>query len=139
MVDSKFFNIPFATSGDKVTIPEAVQPGGAMSYTEGFGPDYERDPASDPLAKRVPRDETNELYYQLSNSLRFLQLYGLPEWYSVANGGPANYPISARVRYDAGSGMQVWISIVAANTAIPGSDATKWATRLDWRRGAAPV
>lgn len=127
MVDSKFFNIPFATSGDKATIPEAVQPGGAMSYTEGFGPDYERDPASDPLAKRVPRDETNEYLFQITNSLRFIQLYGLPEWYSVANGGPANYPLTARVRYDAGAGMQAWISLVAANTAIPGSDATKWA------------
>lgn len=126
MVDSKFFNIPFATSGDKATIPEPVQPGGGISYTQGFGPDYERDPTSDPLAKRVPRDETNEYLYQITNSLKFLQLYGLPEWYAPAS-GPANYPISARVRYDAGAGMQAWISLVATNTAVPGSDDTKWA------------
>lgn len=127
MVDSKFFGIPFATSGDKATIPEAVQPSGAISFTQGYGPDYERDPATDPLAKRVPRDETNELYYQITNSLRYLQLYGLPQYTSVADGGPANYPVTARVRHDAGAGMQAWVSLVASNTAVPGSDATKWA------------
>lgn len=127
MVDSKFFGIPFAVSGDKATIPEAVQPSGAISYTQGFGPDYERDPATDPLAKRVPRDETNEFYYQVSNAIKFIQLYGTPEWYAVDdNGDPVSYPLSARVRYDAGTGMQAWRSLIAGNTATPGSDATKW-------------
>lgn len=126
-VDSKFFNIPFATSGDKATIPEAVQPSGLISYTQGFGPDYERDPATDPLAKRVPRDETNEYLFQVTNSVKYLQWYGLPQYTSVADGGPANYPLTARVRHDAGAGMQAWISIVAANTAVPGADPTKWA------------
>lgn len=125
-VDSKFFNIPFATSGDKTVIPEAVQPSGVISYTQGYGPDYERDPATDPLAKRVPRDETNELYFEITNALRFIQLYGTPQWTAVADGGPTNYPISARVRYDAGAGMQAWRSIAATNTATPGSDITKW-------------
>lgn len=127
MADSKYFGIPFGTSGDKATIPEAVQPSGAISYTQGFGPDYERDPATDPLAKRVPRDETNELYFQVTNALKFLQLYGTPEWYAVDDAGnPVSYPLSARVRYNAGAGMQAWRSLVATNTATPGSDATKW-------------
>lgn len=127
MADSKYFGIPFGTSGDKATIPEAVQPSGAISYTQGYGPDYERDPATDPLAKRVPRDETNELYYQVTNALKFLQLYGTPEWYATDDAGnPVSYPLSARVRYDAGSGMQVWRSLEVSNTATPGSDATKW-------------
>lgn len=125
-VDSKFFNIPFATSGDKATIPEVVQPSGAISYTQGYGPDYERDPATDPLAKRVPRDETNEIYYEITLAIKYLQLYGTPQYTAVADGGPANYPISASVRYDAGAGMQRWRSLVATNTAVPGSDATKW-------------
>lgn len=127
MADSKYFGIPFATSGDKTAIPEATQPSGAISFTQGFGPDYERDPSTDPLAKRVPRDETNELYFQVTNALKFLQLYGTPEWYATDDAGnPVSYPLSARVRYDAGAGMQAWRSIVASNTAIPGSDATKW-------------
>lgn len=128
MADSKYFGIPFATSGDKATIPEATQPSGAISFTQGFGPDYERDPATDPLAKRVPRDETNELYFQVTNALKYLQLYGTPEWYALDGAGnPVSYPLSARVRHDAGAGMQAWRSLVASNTATPGSDATKWA------------
>lgn len=127
MVDSKFFSIPFAATGDRVAIPEVTQPGGAMSYQQGFGPAYELDPATDPAARRVPRDETNEYLYQLTNSVRFLQLYGAPEWYGVDDSGnDVSYPLSARVRYDAGAGMQAWRSIVAGNTATPGSDPTKW-------------
>lgn len=128
MADSKYFSIPFGTSGDKATIPEAVQPGGSISYAQGFGPDYERDPETDPLAKRVPRDETNEFYYQVSNALKFLQLYGAPEWYALDDSGNAvSYPVSAQVRHDAGAGMQVWRSLVATNVTEPGTDATKWA------------
>lgn len=121
--DSKLFNVPFGTSGDKATIPETTQPSGAVSFQQGFGPDYERDPGTDPLAKRVPRDETNELYYQITNTLKFLQLYGLPEWYAADDqGNPVSYPIVARVRH----GGFAWISIVANNTAEPGTDDTKW-------------
>lgn len=126
-VDSKFFNIPFGATGDRATIPEATQPSGAVSYQQGFGPDYERDPATDPLAKRVPRDETNEYIYQITNAVKYLQWFGLPQYTSIADGGPPNYPLAARVRYDAGAGMQAWVSLVATNTAVPGSDATKWA------------
>lgn len=121
--DSKFFGVPFGTSGDKATIPEASQPNGAVSYAQGFGPDYERDPATDPLAKRVPRDETNEFYFQMSNAIRFIQLYGQPEWYATDGAGsPVSYPVTARVRH-AGA---AWVSIAASNTAEPGTDPTKW-------------
>lgn len=128
MADSKLFNIPFGATGDRATIPEATQPGGQVSYQQGFGPDFERDPATDPLAKRVPRDETNEYLYQITNAIKFLQLYGAPEWYATDSTGTAvSYPLTARVRYDAGAGMRVWRSLVANNTATPGSDPTKWA------------
>lgn len=131
MVDSKYMGIPFGTSGDKATIPEATQPGGQVSYQQGFGPDYERDPATDPLAKRVPRDETNEFYFQVSNAIKFLQLYGAPEWYALDGAGnQVAYPLSARVRRDAGTGMQVWKSLVANNTSTPGSDPLKWALEI---------
>lgn len=139
MPDSKFFGIPFGASGDKATIPEATQPNGAISWQQGFGPDYERDPATDPLAKRVPRDETNEFYFQTSNALRFLQLYGAPEWYSVDGAGnPVSYPLSARVRHPVGGVMHTWQSISANNTAQPGTDPTKWISEeAGWNFGVA--
>ena len=125
--DSKYFGIPFATSGDRAVIPEASQPGGSVSYTQGFGPDYERDPASDPQAKRVPRDETNDYLFQITNAIKFLQLYGLPEWYAQDDlGNPVSYPLGARVRH-AG---QEWRSLVANNTSQPGTAPTQWA-RID--------
>lgn len=128
MADSKYFTVPFGATGDRAVIPDATQPGGQVSYQQGFGPDYGRNPASDPLAKRVPRDQTNEYLYQITNALKFIQLYGAPEWYATDDlGATVNYPISARVRHNAGAGMQAWRSLVANNTATPGSDATKWA------------
>lgn len=122
--NGKLFNTPFGVSGDKATIPEATQPNGAVSYQQGFGPDYERDPATDPLAKRVPRDETNELYYQVTNTIRWLQLYGLPEWYAQDDTGqPVSYPIAARVRHNNTN----WVSVAANNTQTPGaSGASNW-------------
>ena len=122
MVDSKFFGIPFGVSGDKATIPEDTQPSGAVSYQQGFGPDYERDPTTDPLAKRVPRDETNELYYQITNAMRFLQLYGVPEWYELDdNGDPVSYSQGAMVRTTVAGVTTVWYSTVNTNTEEPGS------------------
>lgn len=137
MADSKFFNIPFGTSGDRATIPDATQPSGAVSFAQGFGPDYERDPETDPLYKPVPRDETNELNYQITLALKQLQLWGTPEWFPQDDqGNQVAYPVSARVRYDTGTGgMRIWQSIAATNTAVPGSDNTKWRV-VELLRGA---
>lgn len=121
--NSKYFGIPFATSGDRAAIPEATQPSGAISFTQGFGPDYERDPATDPLAKRVPRDETNEYLYQITNVLRWLQLFGLPEWYDVDDSGnDVSYPLGARVRHN----DLAWVSAAATNTTTPGAVGATW-------------
>ena len=58
---AKFFRIPWATAGDKTVIPDPVQGGGEVSYTQGFGPDYELDQSSDPNALDVPRPESEFL------------------------------------------------------------------------------
>lgn len=128
MSSTKFFRFPWATSGDKATIPNAVQPSGAVSYSQGFGPDYERNPATDPLAKRVPRDESNQLYYDITDNLRAWQVAGLPEWVTSAqnDGSPVSYPINALVRHDQSGAFRNYLSLVAANTAEPGTDDTKW-------------
>lgn len=125
---AKFFRFPFALIGDRTAIPDESQPSGAVSYNQGFGPDYERDPSSDPLAKRVPRNETNQYLYDITDNIRDYQLWGSPEWVPAsANGGsPVSYGVGAQVRYDAGAGVQLWQSIAANNTATPGSDNSKW-------------
>lgn len=121
---AKWFRFPFGVSGDRQAIPDEVQPGGEVSYAQGFGPDYELELGVDPGAKSVPRDETNQFYFDVTDALRWLQLYGVPEWFPAsANGGVAiSYPLNAIVR----RGDLVYRSIVANNTVEPGTDPASW-------------
>lgn len=120
----KFFRIPFATSGDRAAIPEAVDPGGAVSFTEGYGFDYQRDLSSDPAAKAIERDKMNGLFFDLSTAISELQSQGIPDFITSAlNGGSAySYAANALVRYSG----DIYVSLVGGNTALP-TDATKWA------------
>lgn len=99
---AKFFRVPFAAVGDREEIPDETQGTGAVSYPEGFGFDYERDPATDPAAKRVPRKQTNQYLYDITDNLRQYQLFGSPEWVPASeNGGePVVYAANARVLFD---------------------------------------
>jgi microcystin-dependent protein len=124
---AKFFKYPFAVSGTRTTIPDPIQVAGTVSYTEGFGFDYERDYPTDTLAKTIPRSQTNELFYQISLAIQQYQTLGFPDFITTTdNGGTAySYSINATVRYDDGTGFKNYYSLVDANTALP-SDTTKW-------------
>ena len=74
---SKTFTVPFADSGDKAAIPDPTQVGGEVSYTEGFTLDYELDQVTEPTAKDVPRQETNQLYFDITEFLQEIQQNGL--------------------------------------------------------------
>lgn len=125
----KYFRIPFATAGDKVAVPDASQPSGSVSYTDGFGPDYELDPATDPAAKDVPRDESNQLYFDVTNAIKEYQEFGVPDFITAAlNGGVAfSYAKYARVLYSDGF---VYESKIAANTDLP-TVAASWRKLTD--------
>lgn len=124
---AKFFIFPFGTAGDRTAIPDDTQPSGAVSYEDGFTVDYQKDLATDPDAKPVPRAQTNQLYFDITDAIRQYQTLGTPDFITTAdNGGvPFPYDIYARVRYDDGGGFQVYESLEDANVALP-SDATKW-------------
>lgn len=121
----KFFKFPFATSGDKTAIPDASQPSGSVSYTDGFGVDYELDPGVDPAAKDVPRDESNQLYFDITNAIKEYQEFGTPDFITTAlNGGVAfSYSKYARVKWTDG---KVYESRKNANTSDP-------TVAADWR------
>lgn len=121
---AKFFRFPWATTGDKTAIPDPTEGSGVVSYAQGFGPDYEIAPG-DPGWRPVPRAETNQYLFDITDNLRQYQLNGVPDWYPASeNGGVAiNYPIGSRVRHDG----QTWGSLIANNTVEPGTDDTKWA------------
>lgn len=121
---ARFFRFPWATTGDRAVVPFNTDPGGAVSYSQGFGPDYEIAPG-DPGWKPVPREETNGFYYDLTDNIRQYQLTGTPDWVDPSQnaGIPVSYEYAARVRYDAGAGVRVWQSTTANNTSVPGADA----------------
>lgn len=121
----KFFRLPFAVSGDKTAVPDASQPSGSVSYEDGFGVDYELDPGVDPAAKDVPRDETNQLFYDITNAIAELQSFGTPDFITSAlNGGVAySYSKYARVKYSDGF---VYVSKIDANTDLPTVAASWW-------------
>lgn len=106
------FKIPFAATGDTVSIPETTQPDGSVSMQQGYGFDYQRDPQTDPLAKAFPRDVHNGLMNEITASIGEIQQNGFPIW--VAEGAP--YPINARVYY----ADKVWRSNVINNNGEPG-------------------
>lgn len=111
----KYFGIPFALSGDRSAIPDAAQPDGSVSFTQGFTLDYELE-NTDPNYKPVPREETNALYYDITEAIGIVQKQGFADWTIDAT----PYPINAFVRHN----DIVWRNTVAGNSAEPGTDAT---------------
>jgi hypothetical protein len=125
----KIFTTPFATDGTRSEIPDAVQSSGSVSFSEGFGYDYERDP-TDTAYKPVPRPETNQLYYQITQAIAQLQTWGFAEWQVISGG----YDENAIVR----SGGIVWRSTVSGNTSTPGVSTT-WVNTLLVTSGMAVI
>lgn len=121
-MDQVFIRVPFASTGDRTAFPQTTDPAGSVSWSQGFGPDYELE-RSDPLSKAVPRPGTNYLNWALSQGLAQYQSFGTPEWISAAdNAGVAfEYGKGARVRYRANPAAP-WVvleSQVDANTLTP--------------------
>lgn len=117
----KFFIDPFAISGDRTPIPDAAQGDGSVSYTSGYGPDYELNRVTNPSALTIERQKMNDLFYEMTSNIQQYQINGTPEFITTAdNGGTAfTYQKDARVFYDDGSGRATYISLVANNTALP--------------------
>lgn len=94
ITNAPFFKYAFAQSGDKTTIPQDQDPQGRVSYQQGFGGAYSKDPAAD--GYYILRDNFNQLMYDTTNAIRQLQINGGNLWSAeiAANGG---YPAGAVV------------------------------------------
>lgn len=126
MPTSGYFDVVFAVDGDLTPVPDDVQPDGSISYAQGWGPYYSQDPTVDPgTALFIDRAQTNQLFFDVTSAIQYIQQNGAAPFISSAmNGGsPYSYRKGVTVSYDAGSGVQNWISQVAANTSVPGADA----------------
>lgn len=122
----KFFIFPFATSGDRVAVPDDPPINNSMSYENGFTPPYQGDWPTDVTAIPIPRTQTNQYLYDITNAIQQYQKEGFPDFITSAdNGGsPFPYDIYAIVRHDPGSGIQIYQSLDTNNTDTPPS--SKW-------------
>ncbi|HGN0007712.1 TPA: hypothetical protein ACKRE5_001365 [Proteus mirabilis] len=105
------FKTPFATQGDKASIPVEIQPDGSVSYTQGYGYDYERDQVTDPAAKDIEREKMNGIFHDITEAIGEIQRFGFPKWDEA--GKP--YAIRAIVYHK----NKVWQSKVENNNIEP--------------------
>lgn len=119
MVNTGYFDIPFASSGTKTTVPDGVQSDGSVSYTQGYGVDYTLDPATNPSALNIEQGKMNQLFFDITSAIQQYQQFGVPPFITTAmnNGSPFSYAQYARVLY---SGA-VYQSLVNSNTDTPPS------------------
>ncbi|RNM07690.1 tail fiber protein [Dickeya undicola] len=126
-MEQKFFRVPFAASGDRQSIPDAADHNGYVSFTNGWGGDYAKDPAADANAKPVEREAMNAILYAITVAVRQYQTVGFPEWITPANNGGVAYQYErgAVVRYRSAQNQpfESYVSIVDGNASTPGADA----------------
>lgn len=117
-----FIKIPFAQSGDKTNPPDTDVAGG-VNWTQGYGTAYSKDPAADPSAKRIEREEFNGVLNRLSTAIREIQYNGITPYITPSdNGGSAfAYDKGVLVLYQ----EEVYQSRIAGNVSLP-SVAADW-------------
>lgn len=138
MSATKYFIDPFAVAGDVTTIPNPPQSGGQVSYTTGFGFNYQRNLATDPLALPFPRAQFNQLMNDVTTVIQQIQQQGFPNWISTSdNGGsPFSYGLGAIVIYTNGFYYQ---SNISGNTNTPGDSSGAWQLIGVTQQGVTPV
>ncbi|KMV69537.1 Long tail fiber protein p37 [bacteria symbiont BFo2 of Frankliniella occidentalis] len=109
---TKVFKTPFAAQGDRTAVPVETQADGSVSYTQGYGYDYERDQTTDPAAKDIEREKMNALFHDVTEAVGEIQTFGTANW--SEDGKP--YPIRSLVYY----GKRVWQSRIENNNEEPG-------------------
>lgn len=67
------FPIPFAINGDRSGIPDGIQSSGKLSFSEGFGKDYQKQLEKDPNAKNIERSQLNQILYLITSKMNELQ------------------------------------------------------------------
>ena len=118
---ANYIRVPFATSGDRTAVPVETQGDGSISFTQGWGNNYQLDQANDPNALDVDRRETNQVLNIMSAAIQELQQQGVADYITATNnGGTAfSYGRGVEVLYDAGSGKRKYESLIDNNTNLP--------------------
>lgn len=125
---AKRFVVPFASTGDKTVTPDATDPGGAISYSQGWPVAYQL-LDTDPSYRPVGRQEMNGVLYDVTGAISELQNHGLPSWVAVGGLVPP-YVVGALVRHV----DKNWRSTIANNSGTPGAGGSGW-VELDTQTG----
>lgn len=135
---SKYFKYPFAYQGDNIPIPDDLQQDGSVSYQQGWSYDYQRKLGTDPLAKPLPRQQTNQLYNDITDNIKQYQEYGFFDFITptMNDDQPFNYSMGACVRYDMsdtqdGSDVRNFSSRINDNTTNPKENPENWSDLAD--------
>lgn len=120
---SGYFDTVFANSGDKTAVPDPTQGDGSISYTQGWTSGYSL-PLTNPSAFPIDRQQTNQLFYDVTSALQQYQQHGTPPFItsSMNGGSPFVYGIGDRVI----QGGVVYTSTAASNASTPPS--ASWST-----------
>lgn len=141
-MNQHYFDVPFAFSGDVTAIPDPLQTGGTVSFTEGWNYNYQRNLATDPAALPIDRSTMNWLLLQITTAIQALQQTGCPEFItSTQNGGTAfSYGKGSRVLWSASGSAPFtkFVNLNAGNTNTPSlSDPTGATT--GWQIDVDPI
>lgn len=84
---ARYFGTPFADTGDRSAIPDEVQVDGAVSYAQGYGSVYSLDPtdSANTAARRVERQQHNQVLFDVTDSLRLIQETGIAPYDATYN------------------------------------------------------
>jgi len=115
---TKFFETPFAQAGNKTAVPDALQPDGSISYTEGWSPDYER-PNTDPDYKPIGREQTNQMFFDITEAMGLVQREGILFW-------DATFAYSQYARVVGSDGVLYRAVIANTGNNPVGDDGTYW-------------
>lgn len=131
-----FFKKPFAENGDITNIPTNPQGDGGVSYQEGWPEGYELDMQTNPdEAKNLSRTNFNGLFFNITDALKTLQIYGCNPYITASDndGVPYAYPEGGMCYYtDPATGeVGVYRSLQSNNTDVP---STNGVTSSLWRR-----
>lgn len=133
---SYFFKKPFAQNGDVTEIPLEDQGDGNVSYAEGWPEGYELDPTRNPEdARNLSRTNFNGLFFNITQALQQLQIYGVNPYITASdNGGtPYPYPEGGCCYYTdpATNEVGIYRSLQSNNTEVPSVNGV---TNDLWRR-----
>lgn len=115
---AKRFITPFAEAGDRSEIPDTPT-GTDVNFQTGYPAEYELDPVTDPNAKYVERDKTNQLFNDITSNIKDWQERAYPDFITASDNGSVAFPYQkfAKVYHDG----VLYESLVDSNTSVPPS------------------